>query len=174
MSSCLLSRNVKIKIYKIIILPVVFYGRETWSLKLREEHRLRVFVSRMLGGIFVPKRDEVTGGWIKLHNEELHNLYCSPNWDDQIKEDEMGGTCSAYGEMRNVYRILIGKPEGRRPLGVPRHRWAESIKMSLRKTGFEGVDWIHMSQDRDLWRAFVNTVMNLLVPGSIKGGEFLD
>jgi hypothetical protein len=71
----MLSRNVKIKIYKTIILPVVLYGCETWSLTLREEHRLRVFKNRVLGRIFGPKRDEVTGGWRKLHNEELHALH---------------------------------------------------------------------------------------------------
>jgi hypothetical protein len=75
MRSRLLSKNVKIKIYKTIILPVVLYGCETWSLTLREEHKLRVFESRVLRRIFGPKRDGVTGGWRKLHNEELHDLY---------------------------------------------------------------------------------------------------
>jgi hypothetical protein len=78
MSSRLLSRNVKVKIYKTILLPVVLYGCETWSLTLREEHRLSVFENRVLRRIFGPKRDEVTGEWRKLHNEELHNLYSSP------------------------------------------------------------------------------------------------
>jgi hypothetical protein len=77
MSSRLLSRNVKVRIFKTIILPVVLYGCETWSLTLREEHRLRVFENRVLGRIFGPKRDEVTGEWRKLHNEELNNLYSS-------------------------------------------------------------------------------------------------
>jgi hypothetical protein len=77
-SSRLLSRNVKVKIYKTIILPVVLYGCETWSLTLREEHRLRVFENRVLRRIFVRKKDDVTGKWRKLHNEELHNLYSSP------------------------------------------------------------------------------------------------
>jgi hypothetical protein len=81
----LLSRNVKVKIYKTIILPVVLYGCETWSLTLREEHRLRVFDNRVLRRIFGPKRDEVTGEWRKLHNEELHNLYLSPDIIRQIK-----------------------------------------------------------------------------------------
>jgi len=79
LSSGLLSKNLKIKTYRIIILPVVLYGCETWSLTLREERRLRVFESRVLRGIFGPKRDEVTGEWRKLHNEELNYLYCSPN-----------------------------------------------------------------------------------------------
>jgi hypothetical protein len=85
LSSRLLSRNVKVKIYKTIILPVVLYGCETWSLTLREEHRLRVFENRVLRGIFGPKRDEVTGEWRKLHNEELHNLYSFPNIIRRIK-----------------------------------------------------------------------------------------
>jgi hypothetical protein len=85
LSSRLLSRNVKVKIYKTIILPVVLYGFETWSLTLREEHRLTMFENRVLRRIFVPKRDEVKGEWRKLHNEELHNLYSSPDIIRQIK-----------------------------------------------------------------------------------------
>jgi hypothetical protein len=85
LSSRLLSRNIKVKIYKTIILPVVLYGCETWSLTLREEHRLRVFENRVLRGIFGPKRDEVMGEWRKLHNEELHNLYSSPGIIRQVK-----------------------------------------------------------------------------------------
>jgi hypothetical protein len=88
-SSRLLSRNIKIRIYKTIILPVVLYGCETWSLTLREEHRLRVFESRVLRRIFGPKKHEVTGGWIKLHNEELHNLYSSPSIIKIIKSRRM-------------------------------------------------------------------------------------
>jgi hypothetical protein len=89
LSSRLLSRNVKVKIYKTINLPVAFYGCETWSLTLREEHRLRVFENRVLRRIFGPKRDEVTGEWRKLHNEELHILYSSPNIIRQIKSRRM-------------------------------------------------------------------------------------
>jgi hypothetical protein len=88
-SSRLLSKNIKIRIYKIIILPVVLYGCETWSLTLREEHRLRVFVNRVLRRIFKPKRAEVIGGWRKLHNEELHNLYSSPSIIRIIKSRSM-------------------------------------------------------------------------------------
>jgi hypothetical protein len=85
LSSCLLSRNVKVKIYKTIILPVVLYGCKTWFLTLGEEHRLRVFENRVLRRMFGPKRDEVTGEWRKLHNEELHNLYSSPDIIRQVK-----------------------------------------------------------------------------------------
>jgi hypothetical protein len=88
LSSRLLSRNVKVKIYKTIILPVVLDGCETWSLTLREEHRLRVFENRVLRRIFVPKRDEVTEEWRKLHNEELHNLYSSLDIIRQVKSSQ--------------------------------------------------------------------------------------
>jgi hypothetical protein len=87
----------------------------------------------VLRRIFGPKRDEVTGGWRKLHNEELHNLYSLPSIINMIvKEDEMGRACSTNGERRNVYRILVGKPEGRRSLGRPARRWVDNIKMDLR------------------------------------------
>jgi hypothetical protein len=166
LSSCLLSRNVKIKIYKTIILPVVLYGCETLCLTLREEHRLRLFESRVLRRIFGPKRDEVTGGWRKLHNEELRGLYSSPSIVRVVKARRMrwAGHVARMGEMRGAYNILVGKPEGRRPLGRPRRRWEDNIKLDLREIGFGDVDWIHWAQDRDRWRALVNTVMNLRVP----------
>jgi hypothetical protein len=109
LSSRLLSRNVKIKIYKTIILPVVLYGCETWSLTLREKHRLGVFENRGLRRIFGPKRDEVTGEWRKLHNDELHILYCCPNIIKQIKSRRMrwSGHVARMGEERNVYRALM-------------------------------------------------------------------
>jgi len=98
LSSSLLSKNLKIKMYRNIILPVVLYGCETWSLTLREEHRLRVFENRVLRRIFGPERDEVTGEWKKLLNEELNNLYSLPNIVRVIKSRRiMGGACSAYG-----------------------------------------------------------------------------
>jgi hypothetical protein len=96
LSSRLLSNNVKFRIYKTIILPVVLYGCETWSLTLKEEHRLRVFQNRVLRRIFGPKRDEVTAGWRKLHNEELHNLYSSPNSYNDQAEDGLDRACSMY------------------------------------------------------------------------------
>jgi hypothetical protein len=104
LSSRLLSRNVKIKIYKTIILPVVLYGYETWSLTLREEHRLRVFENRILSRIFGPERDEVVGEWRKLDNEELHNLYSSPDIIRQIKSRRMrwAGHVARMGEDRIV------------------------------------------------------------------------
>jgi hypothetical protein len=165
LSSRLLSRNVKVKIYKTIILPVVLYGCETWSLTLREENRLTVFENRVLRRIFGPRRDEVTGEWRKLHNEELHNFYSSPDTIRQVKSKRMwwAGHVARMGEDRKVYKVLVGKSEGKRPLGRPRRRWEDGIRMDLRETGLGGVDWIRLSQDRDRWRAVVSAVMNLRV-----------
>jgi hypothetical protein len=111
-SLCIVDKALK-KIYNSEQVP---YGCKTWSLILREEHRLRVFENRLLRRIFGPKRDEITGGWRKLHNEKLHNL------NNQINEDEMGKPCSKNKAKRNVYRVLVGKPEGKRPLERPRRR----------------------------------------------------
>jgi hypothetical protein len=125
---------------KTIILPVVLYGCETLFLTLREEHRLRVFENRVLRRIFGPKRDEVTGGWRRLHNEELHGLYSSPSIVRVIKARRMrwAGHMVRIGEVRGAYNILVGMPERRRPLGRPRHRWEDKIKMDLREIGFWG------------------------------------
>jgi hypothetical protein len=165
LSSRLLSRNVKVKIYKTIILPVVLYVCETWSLTLREENRLRVFENRVLRRLFGPRRDEVTGEWRKLHNEELHNLYLFPDIIRQVKSRRMrwAGHVARMGEDRKVYKVLVGKPEGRRPLGRPSRRWEDEIRMDLREIGLGGVDWIRLSQDRDRWRAVASAVMNLQV-----------
>jgi hypothetical protein len=166
LSSHLLSINVKVRIYKTIILPVVLYGCETWSLTVREKHKLRVFENRVLRRIYGPKRDRVTGGWRKLHNEELHNLYSLPGIIRIIKSRRMrwAGHVARMGEKRNVYRLLVGKPEGKRPLGRLRHRWIDNIKTDLLETGLSVVDWIGLAQDRYRWRALVNAVMNLWVP----------
>jgi hypothetical protein len=160
-----LSRKLKVKIYKTIILPVVLYGCETWSLTLRKGHRRRVFEDRVLRRIFGPTRDEVTEEWRKLHNGELHNLYSSPDIIRQIKSRRMrwAGHVARMVGGRNVYRVLVGKPEGKRPLGRPRLRWEDGIKMDLEEIGWGGVEWIYLAQDRDRWRAFVNAVMNLRV-----------
>jgi hypothetical protein len=107
---------------------------------------------------------EVIGGWRKLHNEELHNLYCSPSIIRIIEEDQMGGACSTNGEKRNLCRIMVRKPERKRPLGRPRRRLEDNIKMDLREIGLSGMDWIDVVQDRDQWRELVNTVMNFRVP----------
>jgi hypothetical protein len=103
----------------------------------------------------------VTGGWRKRHNEELHNLYSSPSIIRVIKSRRMrwAGHVSRMEQKRNAYRILVGKPEGKRPLGRPRRMWVDSIKMELREVGRSGMDWIDLAQDRDQWMALVNTVM---------------
>ena len=123
-SSRLLSKNLKIKIYRTINFPVVLYGCETWSLSLREEIRLRVFENRVLRRVFGPKRDEVTGEWRKLHNEELNDLYSLPNIVRVVKSRRMrwAGHVARMGEDRGMHRVLVGKPEGKRPLGRPRRR----------------------------------------------------
>jgi len=133
LSSSLLSKNLKIKIYRKIIWPVVLYGRETWSLPLREERRLRVFENRVLRRIFGPKRDEVTGERRKLHNEELNHLDSSPNIVLVIRSRIMtwAGHVARMGERRGVYRVLVGKPERKRPLGRPRCRWEDNNKLYL-------------------------------------------
>jgi hypothetical protein len=127
---------------------------------------LRAFENRVLRRIFGPKRDEVTGGWRKLHKEELHGSYSSPGIVMVIKARRMrwAGHVARMGEVRGACNILVGRPEGRRPLGRPRHRWEDNIKMDLREIGFGDVNWIHWAQDRDRRRAVVNTVMNLRAP----------
>jgi hypothetical protein len=102
----------------------------------------------------------------KLHNEELHGLYSLPSIVRVIKARRMrwAGHVACIGEVRGAYNILVGRPEGRRPLGRPRCRWEDNIKMDLREIGSGNVDWIHLAQDRDRWLVFVNTVMNLQVP----------
>jgi hypothetical protein len=124
---------------------------------------MRVFENRVLRRIFGPKRDDVTGDWRKLHNDELHNLYSSPNIIRIIKSrrSKLAGQLARMGETKNAYRILVGKPERKRPLGRPRSMWVENIKMGLREIGWDGMDWIELAQDRDQWRALVNTVRNL-------------
>jgi hypothetical protein len=124
---------------------------------LREEHRLRAFENMALRRIFGHKRDEVTGSRRKLHNEELNNFYPSSSIIRMSKSKRMrwAGHVAQMGEKRNEYWLLVGKPEGKRPLGRPRHGWVDNIKMDLRDIGWDGMDWIDLAQDRDLFGPWV-------------------
>jgi len=117
-----------------------------------------VFENRVLRRVFGPRRDEVTREWRKLHNEELNDLYSSPNIFRVMKSRRIrwAGQVARMGERRGVYRILVGKPEVKRPLGRPRRRWEDNIKMDLQVVGCGGMDWIELARDRDRWRALVN------------------
>jgi len=128
---------------------------------LREERRLRVFENGVLSRVFGPKRDEVTGEWRKLHTEELSDLYSLPNIVRVVKSRRMrwAGHVARMGQGIGVYRVLVGKPEGR-----PRRRWEDNIKLDLQKVGGDCGDWMELAQDRDRWRTLVSTVMNLRVP----------
>jgi hypothetical protein len=147
--SRLISKNLKIKIYKTVILPVVLYGCETWYLTLKEENRLRVYENRVLRKIRGPKREE-DGSWRKLRNDELHGLYTSPNIVRVFKSRRMRwvGHVARMGEGEVSTGIWLGDPKGKRPLGRPRRRCEGNIKMDLREIGIDGANWIRLAQDR--------------------------
>jgi len=132
---------------------------------LREERKLRVFENMVLRRIFGPRRDEVTGEWWTMHNEELHDLYSSPNIVRVIKSRRMRWAVHVVrmGGEWGMCRVLMGKPEGRRPLGRSRRRWVDT-RMDPQKVGCGYMDWIGLAQDRDRWRTLVGAVMNLRVP----------
>ena len=139
--SSLLSKNLMIQIHRTTILLVVLCGCETWTFTLREQRTLRLLENKVLRRIFGPKRDETTGEWRKLHSDELNDLYSSPNTVQLIKSRmRWAGHVARMGERRGIYRVLVGKPEGKRPLGRPRRRWEENIKMDLQEVGCGGGD----------------------------------
>ena len=125
-----------------------------------------MFENSVLRRILGPRKDELTVDWRKLHNEEQHDLYSSPNTVRVIKSRRMrwAGHVARMGERIGLYRVLVGKPEGKRPLVRPRHRWEDNIKMDLQAMGCGSVDWIGLAQDRDRWWALVNVVIKLCVP----------
>jgi hypothetical protein len=125
-----------------------------------------VFENRVLRRVFGSKRDEVTGEWRKLHNEELNDLYSLPNVMRVVKFRRMrwAGHVARMGVERGVHWVLVGKPEGKRSLGRPRRRWEDNIKMDVEEVGGGSGDWIELAQDRHRCRALVSTVKNLRVP----------
>jgi hypothetical protein len=137
LSSRLLSRNLNVKICRTIILSVVLYGCETWSLTLREGHRLAVYENRVLSRIFGPKRDEVTGEWRKKNNGELHKFYSTRYYcADQIKENEVGRACGTDGRGEKRVEGFGGKARRKKPLERPRRRWEDGIIMDLKEIGW--------------------------------------
>ena len=146
-------------------MPVVLYGCETWSLTLREECRLRVFENRILRRIYVPKRDK-NGEWRRLHNEQLQNLYRSPNIVRVIKSIRLrwAGHVARIEEGRSAFKFLTFKPRGKRPLGRSRRRWEDNIRMDLEEIGINERNWVDSAQDGNYWRALVNAALNLRVP----------
>jgi hypothetical protein len=131
---------------------------------LREERRLRVFENKVLRRIFGPRRDEVTGDWRRVHNEELNDLYSSNIvWVIKSRRMRWAGRVARMGEERGAYRVLVAKLEGKRPMGRPRRRWVD-IRMNLQEVGCGYMDWIGLAQDRDRWRTLVSAVMNLRAP----------
>ena len=135
------------------------------SLTLREESRLRVFENRILRRIFGPKRHE-NGEWRRLHNEELHSLYRSPNIVRVIKSRKLtwAGHVARMEEGRSGFKILTGKTTGKLPLGRPRRRWDDIIRMDLDEIGNNARNWVDSAQDRNYWKALVNAALNLRIP----------
>jgi hypothetical protein len=145
---------------------VVLYGCETWSLILKEEHKLNVFENSVLRRIFGPKRSGVRGGWGKLHNEELHDLYSSPSTIRIIKSRRMrwAGHVARMGENEERVERISRNTRRKDPLIRQRRKWIDNIKMDLLETELGGVNWIAVAQDWYSWRALVNGAMNFWVP----------
>ncbi|KAJ4427852.1 hypothetical protein ANN_25631 [Periplaneta americana] len=141
----------------------LFFQKKSATLHVKAEGDITSLKRR--GENIWGKRDEVTGEWRKLHNTEMHALYSSPDIIRNIKSRRLrwAGHVARMGEYSNAYRVLVGRPEGKIPLGRPRRRWENNIKMDLREVGYDGRDWINLAQDRDQWWAYVRTAMNLWV-----------
>ena len=124
-----------------------------------------MFENMVLRRIFGPRRDEVTGEWRRLHNKELNDLYSSPNivWVIKSRRMRWAGNVAHMGEERGVYRVLLGKLDGRKQVGRPRHRWVDNIRMDVQEVGCGFMDWTGLAQDRDSWWTLVSAVMNLWV-----------
>jgi hypothetical protein len=151
--------------YRTTILPLVLYGCETCSVTLREEHRLRAFANRVLRRVVGTERNKVSGEWRRLHREELYALYFSPNIIRAIKSRRMGwpGHVACLGDRRGTNRVLVGRPQEKRPLERPRHRWEANIKTDLQEVGLGGMDRLDLAVVMDRWRALVSAVMDLRV-----------
>ena len=152
--------------YKTIILLVILYDCETWSLTLWEKQILRVFKNKVLRKISGAKRDKITGEWRKLHNSELHALHSLPNIIRNLKSRQLrwAGHVAHMELTRNSYRVLVGKPGGKRSLRRPKRRWEDNIKMDLREVCYDNGDWIHLAEDREQWISYIRAVMNFRVP----------
>jgi len=144
---------LKLKIYRTVILPVILYGCESWSTTLAVEHTLRVFENKVLRKVYGPKRDEMTGEWRRLHNKELHGLYDSPDIVKIIKSEttKVGRPCCSDGEKRRLYSILVGRPDGKRPLGRPGRRFEDNIRRDLREVGVRDENLLDIAQDKLQW-----------------------
>jgi hypothetical protein len=165
---CLLicfQKNVKIRTHKTIILHVVLWVCETWSLTLRQKHRLRVFENMVLRTIFGPKRDEATGGWRKRYREELRDLCYWLSIIRIMKSRRMkwAGHVARMGMKRTACRLLVRNTKWMKSLGRSRRRWVDNTKMDHVEVRWGGVDWIGLAQDMDTWKTLVNAVMNLML-----------
>jgi hypothetical protein len=149
----MLCTDTKTDIDKTVVFPLVFHGCESWPVTFSEDCGLMAFKNRVLSGMLGTKKEEVTGGWTELYNVEHHTLYFSPNIFRVIKSRRMRwvGHVAHMVYKRYEYRIFIGKPEGRRPLGRSGNWWEDNIKVDLEEIQWEDVDWIYLAKDRDQW-----------------------